>query len=81
MEKTQPTVVFDKNAPGGRKVMDLPSDFQEVIECAPDEPIEGFLARHSPLTANAIWLWVRPPTQSSISDRAMDERKFQARLN
>ena len=71
--------VVDKDAPQGR-VMDLPEDFVESIDCSPEDPIEPFLARHSPLTAHAFWVWVdAPETDSSVRSR-IDQKEFQSGL-
>ncbi|KAL3941334.1 MAG: hypothetical protein SGARI_000639 [Bacillariaceae sp.] len=73
------TTVFDKDAPQGR-VMDLPEDFEESIDCGPEDPIEPFLARHSPLTAHAFWVWVHAPETDSSNRSRIDQNAFQRGL-
>ena len=71
------TVVYDKSVPQG-KVMDLPEDFEQFLECHPHEPIEPFLARFSPLTAHACWVYVRAPVNDGTANvPSMDAAAFQ----
>ena len=75
------TTIIDKNAPNGRRDMDLPEDFVESIECQAQEPVESFLARHSPLTAHACWIWVRAPQNNEEKTTGIDQTTFQTGLS
>lgn len=63
--------------------MDHAADFVESITCNPQDPIEPFLARHSPLTAHACWVWVRAPNikDDSNQETAIDQEAFQSGLS
>ena len=67
--ETRTTTIVDKNAPGGVRTMELPVDFVERVECKANDPIEPFLARYSPLTAHAYWVYIHAPGRATNTNK------------